>query len=66
MLRSSRVISSCEVACLQLKIQLEAPGKDLIKRFWKQIDWGTGPYNPSDSGSPEPPEGEKLQASAIG
>lgn len=42
MLHSSRVISTQEVASLQHKIQLEAPGKILIKRLWKQIDCAPG------------------------
>lgn len=42
MLHSSRVISTGEVACLQHKIQLEAPGKILIKRLWKQTDCAPG------------------------
>lgn len=42
MLHSSRVISTRELACLQHKIQLEASGKNLIKRLWKERDWALG------------------------
>lgn len=42
MLHSGRVISTWEVACLQHKIQVEASGKNLIKRLWKERDWAPG------------------------